>query len=708
MKYYNKILMVIAACTLLVSCADNFEYDFAADKPENITRYEYLDAYDALKTYIDRSANPDFKLGSGVSASDFLKKELVYSMTVANFDDVTAGNAMKYGSCVGDNGSMDFSQISKFVDAARSAGLSIYGHTLAWHSQQNNKYLNKLIADKELEVDPNETQDIEDAYVDYSTYTKFPFYVMEFEPQMIDGQMVSSNPDGAWIQYFVADGVPTKKDGNYKVTALIQGSSEGQLDVQMGNWTSNIKTPLKFTTEWKEVTVELLGVPAESSFVIFQPGTFKGDIRIKWLKVTHSEAPSISIPVPVAEYDFEDGKPLDGWGDDLSRTVEDGVFVVTNTVATDDWRKQLCHETTTPFEIGTTYFLKLKIKGSVAGSIPAAFQNPDGYKGCGNFSPIKVTTNWEEVTVHATCNGDNALRLLMNVGHYQGTLYMDDICVYWEKSANSIPLTPEEKKDTLTWAMNNWIAGMMEACEGYVTAWDVVNEAISGTDLDGDGIYDLQSATRGTVSAEDARNNFYWQDYLGDEDYVRTAVRLARQYGPQNMKLFINDFNLESWWDNNKKAESLIKWIEKWEADGVTKIDGIGTQMHVSYILNETDQQAQENAIVRMFELLAASGKLIKITELDMGIVDKAFGTGIKTENVTFEQQLKMSEFYTFIIKKYFEIIPAAQQYGITQWAATDSPAGSGWRGGEPIGLWDLNYNRKPTYAGFTDGLAVK
>ena len=36
----------------------------------------------------------------------------------------------------------------------------------------------------------------------------------------------------------------------------------------------------------------------------------------------------------------------------------------------------------------------------------------------------------------------------------------------------------------------------------------------------------------------------------------------------------------------------------------------------------------------------------------------------------------------------------------------TDSPADSGWRGGEPVGLWDLNYNRKPTYGGFANGLA--
>lgn len=67
-----------------------------------------------------------------------------------------------------------------------------------------------------------------------------------------------------------------------------------------------------------------------------------------------------------------------------------------------------------------------------------------------------------------------------------------------------------------------------------------------------------------------------------------------------------------------------------------------------------------------------------------------------------------MSEYYKFIVKKYFEIIPVAQQYGITQWCITDSPTGSGWRGGEPVGLWDANYNRKHTYAGFADGLAGK
>ena len=120
---------------------------------------------------------------------------------------------------------------------------------------------------------------------------------------------------------------------------------------------------------------------------------------------------------------------------------------------------------------------------------------------------------------------------------------------------------------------------------------------------------------------------------------------------PSQLKLFINDYNLESWWDGNKKLKSLIHWIQVWEANGA-KIDGIGTQMHVSYILNPTDQKAQEDAIVNMFQLMAATGKLVKISELDMGIVENAFGTAKKTEEVTYEEQLKMADFYKFIIEK--------------------------------------------------------
>ena len=356
---------------------------------------------------------------------------------------------------------------------------------------------------------------------------------------------------------------------------------------------------------------------------------------------------------------------------------------------------------------------------------------------------LNIGAEWADVSLTFTPGHGQVDKFTFNFGDFVGTIYVDDVVfsdgtsdIYtssfenqsiegwtslsgyqglsaegegYSSNQTSIELTPEEKKDTLTWAMNNWVEGMMKATGGYVTAWDVVNEAISGGGND-EGFYTLQSASN--VSPEDAKNNFYWQDYLGNVDYVRIVVAAARKYYAENggtapLKLFVNDYNLESDWDDNKKAKSLVHWIEKWEADGKTKIDGIGTQMHVSCYANAATQKSKEDHVVKMFEILAESGKLVKISELDMGYIDEN-GTSVKTGDMTEAQHKAMAEYYKFIVKKYFEIIPAAQQYGITQWCATDAPNDSGWRGGEPVGLWDSNYSRKHTYAGFADGLAGK
>ena len=266
------------------------------------------------------------------------------------------------------------------------------------------------------------------------------------------------------------------------------------------------------------------------------------------------------------------------------------------------------------------------------------------------------------------------------------TLDVHSVKVCQVKKSNTKPLTPEEKKEALTPVLQNWIYGMMAATEGKVKAWDVVNEALSGADKDGDGKYDLQHAA--TASADDAKNNFYWQDYLGDIDYVRTAVAAARKGfvdaggKPEELKLFINDYNLE--YDKNQKLESLIHWINEWEKDG-TVIDGIGSQMHVSCSMDPVEQKKREDAYVNMLNLMVGSHKLVRISELDMGLEDKN-GNLVKTTDMTEEQHKAMRAYYEFIVKKYLEIVPKDQQWGICQWCATDSPANSGWRAGLPVG----------------------
>lgn len=749
-KYFGLALLFISA-----SCADDKFVDFKTEKPESIAQYEYLNAYDALKTYIDRSTHPNFKLGVGVAANDFLKGEMVRSVAVANFDEVVAGNVMKYASIVADDGSMDFGTVTKFVEAAKTSGLTVYGHTLCWHSQQNNKWLNSLIANKPKPVDPSSVNRVlhivagepKDNVWDWEIYYDLDNVLEIGKQYTLTLRIKGSNPgafsfwpgmkDGSnthyvfpectsgegWIDNTIVftptssidrlrfcfgklggdlyfDDVVLKADGSE--ANLLVNSSFDEDDIS--HWT---------TVSWMGLSYGVEELGESGSTVWFESIITNGD----------AEGEDVSC-----FYATEDGKggpyaaPIGETG-----TGADGVgraFIVKSADnPAEDHSTQFFVKANTVLKEGDICKLSFKYKADkAAGSDSQTHKKPGEYIFYDAGVSVNFTTQWQkfekEFTVTEQMVTNEGVQpfqtIAWNLAKFKeaNTYYFDDIEFGIQKKAEGIPLTPEEKKEVLTNELERWIKGMMEACGGSVTAWDVVNEPISGGGDDGNGNYALQSATNPDDNGVGGQN-FYWQDFLGD-DYVRIPIKFARKYFAENggnsgdLKLFINDYNLESWWDNNKKVKSLINWIKRWESDGETKIDGIGTQMHVSYILNEADQKKQEESIVNMFELLAASGKLIKITELDMGIVEKAFGEGIKTELVTFEQYQKMSDFYKFIIQKYFEIIPVAQQYGITQWAATDSPADSGWRKGQPIGLWDLNYNRKHTYAGFADGLAGK
>lgn len=703
----------LMALLALSSCADDKFSEYRTDMTKNLKEYQYLNNYEPLKKYVEDmkaagKCNPDFKLGIALEAAEFNKQGLVYCLAGSNFNEMTAGNAMKMASCVKDDGTFDFNTVKDFVTNAQDAGLTIYGHTLAWHSQQNKKYLSKLIADKEIQVDPSQKVEKEDAYTDFSTMNSFPFYVMGYTPEIKDGILISKYP-GDWYQYFVVDNYPVDVDAKreYKVTAMIKASEDGQIDVQSGNWGATTSQKMSVSTQWKEQSVTFSGLTTEKAFVVFQPGNFAGDISCKWVKVTHSEAPVMEIETEVHKKTYTDGDfPFHPMG--CTPPVINGAI---HFVPTGEW-SQFFVMTGDDNELDEgDYVVYLDLTSDKdASGVDLTMQNGWGGTAQAISAKVPVAAGRHSVKVEMPKVEGGKYDIILKPQTADATLDVHSVRVCKVTKSNSIPLTPEEKKSLLTDAMGKWIDGMMEATDGYVTSWDVVNEALWGSDNDGDGKFDLQHAA--TASADDKKNCFYWQDYLGDIDYVRTAVAAARKSfeahngDPKKLKLFINDYNLESYWDNNDKLRSLIQWIKDWEADGVTKIDGIASQMHISCYADPVKQENAKNHIVKMLELMKESGKLCKISELDMGYVDAA-GKDVTYDQMTEEQHKEMRDLYTFVLKKYFEIIPIDKQYGITQWCATDSPKDSGWRPGLPVGLWDLNYLRKHTYAGFAVGLGA-
>ena len=717
----NKQILVSAlGAMLLASCADHFDQNFETVRPGKEAQYGYLEQYDALKEYIkDR---PNFHLGIGTAVDEYNKKELVYALTNSNFNETVAGNAMKMSSCVADDGSMNFDKVSEYVKNATDAGLSVYGHTLAWHAQQPNKYLNGLIADKELPPAGDNpgliitSGDPKANTWDYEIYYDLDEPLKAGKTYVISLNVRGTNPG-------TIDFWPGKKDGS--ATQYGAGSftvAESAVDNEV------TFTPNADIDRMRFCFGKVGGTLYFDNFILKEKGsdhnivvnsTFDEDdishwTKVPWVDISYkignvAGAAAVDIENEVHKRTYTDGSfPFFAMG--CEPPVVNGAI---HFVPTGDWSQFFVMSGSENRLSEGNYVVYLDMTSSKAASgVELTMQN--GWGGSAQAITVSVPVSAGRQTVKLPMpnivGGNYDIILKPQTADANLDLYSVKVCQV--KNLNTIPLTDEEKKDVLTTAMGTWIDGMMEATDGYVTSWDVVNEALSGADKDGDGKYDLQSAKRGNVSADDAKNNFYWQDYLGDLDYVRRAVADARKSfadhngDPEKLKLFINDYNLESDWDDNGKLKSLIQWIHDWEADGVTKIDGIASQMHISCYADPNTQESKKNHIVKMLQLMAESGKLCKISELDMGYVDAA-GNSVTYDQMTEEQHKEMRDLYTFVLKKYFEIIPVAQQYGITQWCATDSPKDSGWRPGLPTGLWDLNYLRKHTYAGFAAGLGA-
>ena len=717
MKVNKYIISALVCPFVLGSCADWDDWKYDVEKPQTIAQYEYLNDYAPLKEYLDRGAHPGFKVSAALGVDEFNQQGPLFRLAAHNFDEIVAGNAMKMASCVNDQGVMDFSKVSSFVRAAEDAGLTVYGHTLAWHAQQPRKWLEKLIADKELDVDPDQKTFTE---LSRQTYQdgKFPFYEMGCAPDIINGS-IHFVPTGDWSQFFCMTGC-SMKAGNYVAILHIKSTKDGMISLTAQNgWGAEAqKITQKFTVkanEWVDAEVALNDIQGGNYDFILLPETFDGTLDLQSVTIGQYESPAMEVEQEVKHQTYQDG-PFPYYQMGCAPDVINGSI---HFVPTGDWSQFFC-VTGAPLTPGN-YAVDVEIKSTKSGNIKMTVQNGWGGDAESRDGTVALKEGWTTARFKMTLEQGGNYDFILKPETFDATLDLKSVTIKKIVKTNSIPLTPQEKSDTLTWAMNKWISGMMQATGGKVKAWDLINEAVSGGG-NVNGFYALQTE----ATSEHNPQDFYWQDYFTPEMYgpivekaARDAYAAVEGTNPEDLKLFINDYNLESDWDDNKKVKSLVYWIGVWEKKGQelgwnTKIDGIGSQMHISYYENEQTLESKKRTIQNMLKIMAKTGKLVRISEIDMGYVDKD-GKDVTTaqlEKLPIEERVAkekaMAEHYKWIIEQYFKIVPVSQQYGICQWCLTDSPTDSGWRPGQPVGLWNLNYQRKPAYGGFADGLANK
>ena len=314
--------------------------------------------------------------------------------------------------------------------------------------------------------------------IDYSTYTGFPFYVMGYVPEWFDGVMTDfgagfgyktddemadftggtevgtvTTQGGtvyhkvqldapAWHQYFIADGIPTTKNGHYVVKAMVKASEPVTINVNMGwGWGSGEQVGTSVSipdgADFQEVIWEYEGIGGTSCNLVAQPGGETATIEWKYVRVFgdqsadpgewqelltngDAETPWTAAQKAIAYDDMDKNFTICAWSKEKGRNMnEEGtawnpfpadieivdgshVFVVHGQPATSEgdaseWDNQFWIQSPKRLEVGSQFKLSFRYKASEAVNTHTQFhhQTPGDYLIWHAIGDINFTTEWQ-------------------------------------------------------------------------------------------------------------------------------------------------------------------------------------------------------------------------------------------------------------------------------------------------------------------------
>ncbi|MFC4736118.1 endo-1,4-beta-xylanase [Bacillus daqingensis] len=234
------------------------------------------------------------------------------------------------------------------------------------------------------------------------------------------------------------------------------------------------------------------------------------------------------------------------------------------------------------------------------------------------------------------------------------------------------PDQQEANKELLLERLETHVSTVVERYKDDIDAWDVVNEVID----DEGGLRESE-----------------WYQITGDE-YIKRAFHTAREYGGEDAKLFINDYNTEI----NPKRDDLYALVEELLDEGVP-IDGIGHQSHIQLDW-PTLEEIEES--IRLFDGL---GLETHITELDVSLYGypptPAFDTYADIPDEAFEVQAERYHQLFTLYESLDEMITNVTFWGIADdhtWLDDRAEEFNDGIGKDAPFVFDVDKNVKPAY----------
>lgn len=272
------------------------------------------------------------------------------------------------------------------------------------------------------------------------------------------------------------------------------------------------------------------------------------------------------------------------------------------------------------------------------------------------------------------------------------TIYIQKVQVGYYPD-NHRQQTAQEKTDTINYALNTWCDGLMKINAGRIKSFDLIDEALDSKNVLDNGMLDLKHAT----------DKIFWQDILGSENYAPVVSKAAstafENHGGDlsQLKFFISETGLE----DTKRMESLNYWIGVWDNNGA-KIDGINAKLNLTYSEDAAKQEANKATLNTLLENLAATGKLIRLSNFDIKY-QNVEGSNVAAKDITAEQRQNLADYYAYVIRAYMNKIPHDKQAGICKGNMSDTS--------DPVGLWSVDtkskdWVRNATYKAFCDALS--